>query len=561
MRVVNNVAGAPADQSLFELLELLPDALLVVDDSGTIESVNRQVEDLFGYRRSELIGRPVEVLVPERFSARHARQHAEFSAARRVRHMGSGLDLVGRAKDGHEIPVDISLSPIQIDGRRRVVAAVRDISTAHRERAGLEALHDIAVSSGGILSPTVLGDLVVERARTLLRGDDATLLWWEPERGALIILADTLKRSFPGPLKVGEGTAGIAFQRGEPVAIEDYTAWEHAVPDEIDRGIKSVITMPLLVHNSPVGALTVAFTTARKFDTDDVSILRLMCAQVAPTLEAARLHDALVHMATRLEEASTAKSRFMAAMSHELRTPLNAIIGFSELLLDEPHEAYDPSRWRTFLEHIHNGGQHLLALINDILDLSKVEAGQMNLKRSSFDLRVLAAGAVESVRPLLLRKEQDLVFESPDAVAALADEGKVKQMLLNLLSNAIKFTPQGGRITVSLARNEGGVEASVADTGIGIAKKDLPLLFTEFEQIDNGPGRQQQGTGLGLALTKRLVELHGGTIGVESEPGRGSRFFFTLPDMIVTAEPAAANVPSEPGRTATAHPMSLARPS
>jgi hypothetical protein len=176
--------------------------------------------------------------------------------------------------------------------------------------------------------------------------------------------------------------------------------------------------------------------------------------------------------------------------------------------------------------------------------------GQMDLKPSGFDLRVLAAGAVESVRPLLSRKEQDLVFESPDAVAAFADEGKVKQMLLNLLSNAIKFTPQGGHITVSLARNEGGVAVSVGDTGIGIAKKDLPLLFTEFEQIDNGPGRQQQGTGLGLALTKQLVELHGGTIGVESEPGRGSRFFFTLPDMAVTAEPAAANVPSESGRAA-----------
>jgi signal transduction histidine kinase len=186
-------------------------------------------------------------------------------------------------------------------------------------------------------------------------------------------------------------------------------------------------------------------------------------------------------------------------------------------------------------------GKHLLSLINDILDLSKVEAGQMELKRSSFDLRVLAAGAVESVRPLLSRKEQDLVFESPDAIAAFADEGKVNQMLLNLLSNAIKFTPQGGRITVSVTRNEGGVAASVADTGIGIARKDLPRLFTEFGQIDNGPGRQQQGTGLGLALTKQLVELHGGTIGVESQPGLGSRFYFTLPDRAVAAEPAAAS--------------------
>jgi PAS domain S-box-containing protein len=539
--VVSNTAGEPANKGLLELLELLPDALLVANESGTIEFVNRQLEELFGYPRSEIVGRPVEVLVPQRFHTRHAKQHAEFSAARRVRHMGSGLELVGRSKDSREIPVDISLSPIQIDGRPKVVAAVRDISMARRERAGLEALHEIAVSSGGILNPTVLGNLVVERARSLLRGDDATLLWWDRELGSLIILADAFKRASPRPVKVGEGTAGIAFQRGEPVAIEDYAHWEHAEPELINSGVKSVIAMPLLVRDSPVGALDVSFTTARKFDTDDVRVLRLMCAQVAPTLEAARLHDALMQMAARLQEASTAKSRFLASMSHELRTPLNAIIGFSELLTDARDGQFDDAARRRFVIQILTSGKQLLSLINDILDLSKVEAGQVELKRSSFDLRVLASGAVESVRPLLSRKEQDLVFESPDAIAAFADEGKVNQMLLNLLSNAIKFTPQGGRITVSLTRNQGGVEASVADTGIGIARKDMPRLFTEFEQIDNGPARQQQGTGLGLALTKQLVELHGGTIGVESEPGRGSRFYFTLPDRAVAAEPAPAS--------------------
>ena len=404
--------------------------------------------------------------------------------------------------------------------------------------AVLEALHEIAVSSSGILNPTALGRLVVDRARTLLRGDDATLLWWEPEPAALVVLADTFRRPFPRPVKAGEGTAGIAFQRGEHVAVEDYVNWEHAVPDALQRGMKSVIAIPLLVRDSPVGALTVSFTSPRKFDTDDLRVLTLLGAQVAPSLEAARLHDALLQMAARLQEASTAKSRFLASMSHELRTPLNAIIGFSELLIDEPREGYEPSRRQLFLDHIHNGGQHLLALINDILDLSKVEAGQMELKRSTFDLRLLASTTIDSVRPLLSQKGQELALEAPDELTTFADERKVRQMLLNLVSNAIKFTPQGGRITVSLARTEDTVTVSVADTGIGIAAQDLAKLFTEFEQIDNGPGRQQQGTGLGLALTKRLVELHGGSVGVESEPGHGSRFFFTMPDIATPAEPA-----------------------
>ena len=394
------------------------------------------------------------------------------------------------------------------------------------------------MSSSGLLNPTALGRLVVDRTRSLLHGDDATLLWWDPEPGVLVILADTYRRPFPRPIKVGEGAAGIAFQRGENVAVEDYPTWEHAVPDAIQRGMKSVIAIPLLVRDSPVGALTVSFTSSRNFDTDDLRVLRLLGAQVAPALEAARLHDALLQMATRLQEASTAKSRFLASMSHELRTPLNAIIGFAELLIDEPKEGYQPSRRQMFLDHIHKGGQHLLALINDILDLSKVEAGQMQLKRSKFDLRLLASTTIESVRPLVTQKGQELTLESPDELTTFADEGKVKQMLLNLLSNAIKFTPQGGRITVSLQRSGGGVTVSVADNGIGIAAQDLPRLFNEFEQIDNGPGRQQPGTGLGLALTKRLVELHGGTVRVESEPGRGSTFFFILPDNAGATDPA-----------------------
>jgi len=413
----------------------------------------------------------------------------------------------------------------------------------------LEALHEIAVSSSGLLNPNALGRLVVDRARSLLRGDDATLLWWDPEPGALVILADTYRRPFPRPVKVGEGAAGTAFQRGEHVAVQDYVNWEHAVPDAIQRGMKSVIAIPLLVRDAPVGALTVSFTSSRKFDTDDLRVLRLLGAQVAPALEAARLHDALLHMATSLQEASTAKSRFLASMSHELRTPLNAIIGFAELLIDEPKEGYQPSRRQVFLDHIHKSGQHLLALINDILDLSKVEAGQMELKRSTFDLRLLASTTIESVRPMLSQKGQDLTLESPDELTAFADEGKVRQMLLNLLSNAIKFTPPGGHITVTLANTGGVLTVSVADTGIGIAAGDLSKLFTEFEQIDNGPGRQEQGTGLGLALTKRLAELHDGAVGVESEPGRGSRFFFTLPDTAGAAEPAhkddEASLPGE----------------
>lgn len=408
-------------------------------------------------------------------------------------------------------------------GRQRTAAR------REREREHLEALHEVAVSSSGLLDPSTLGRLVVDRARILLGGDDATLLWWDPAVNGLRVLADTFLRPFPRIVAVGEGTAGIAFERGEQVLVEDYPGWEHAVPDALARGMKSVIAMPLLVQARPVGALTLSFTTPRRFEAEDLRLLSLLAAQVAPALEAARLHDAVLQISSELREASAAKSKFLANMSHELRTPLNAILGFAELLIDEPQGGYEADRRKQFLEQIYKSGKHLLDLINDILDLAKVEAGQMDLRRLAFSLRGVVRSAIDTVQPLAAAKKLSLIVEQTADTALFADQGKVSQMLLNLLSNAIKFTPEGGRITVAVAELDNEVRLSVADTGIGITAADQEKLFVEFQQVGERPSGEQQGTGLGLALTRRLAELHGGRVWVESEPGAGSRFYVALP--------------------------------
>jgi signal transduction histidine kinase/DNA-binding response OmpR family regulator len=363
----------------------------------------------------------------------------------------------------------------------------------------------------------------------LLGGDDATLLWWDPAVNGLRVLADTFLRPFPRIVAVGEGTAGIAFERGEQVLVEDYPGWEHAVPDALARGMKSVVAMPLLVQARPVGALTLSFTTPRRFEAEDLRLLSLLAAQVAPALEAARLHDAVLQISSELREASAAKSKFLANMSHELRTPLNAILGFAELLIDEPQGGYEADRRKQFLEQIYKSGKHLLDLINDILDLAKVEAGQMDLRRLTFSLRDVVRSAIDTVQPLAAAKKLSLIVEQTADTALFADQGKVSQMLLNLLSNAIKFTPEGGRITVAVAELDNEVRLSVADTGIGITAADQEKLFVEFQQVGERPSGGQQGTGLGLALTRRLAELHGGRVWVESEPGAGSRFYVALP--------------------------------
>lgn len=223
------------------------------------------------------------------------------------------------------------------------------------------------------------------------------------------------------------------------------------------------------------------------------------------------------------------KSMFLATMSHELRTPLTAIIGFSELLITDRNGKYDDPTRLKFLAQINSGGHDLLAFINDILDLSKVESGQMVLLIED----VFIAGAVRSVlstmEPLARKKAIRLETDIDTAGSVPADQGKLKQMLLNLVSNAVKFTPEGGCVRISALRLASAVEISVSDTGIGIAETDQRDLFQDFRQLDSAIARQQHGTGLGLSLTKRFAELHGGEIALVSELGKGSIFTLRLP--------------------------------
>src|SRR2546428_2138415 len=216
-------------------------------------------------------------------------------------------------------------------------------------------------------------------------------------------------------------------------------------------------------------------------------------------------------------------------MSHELRTPLNAIIGFSELLSDDDTDRFDATTRRRFLDQIHSSGQHLLQLINDILDLSKVEAGQMELHLELIELGNVINEVQATVEPLAKSKAITLNVESFPELYLTADSAKVRQMLLNLTSNAIKFTPSGGRIEIRTRRVEQSVEVAVSDSGIGISEADMGRLFTEFQQLDAGPGRQQEGTGLGLALTKRFADLHGWDVSGASVEGKGGTFTLRLP--------------------------------
>ncbi len=280
------------------------------------------------------------------------------------------------------------------------------------------------------------------------------------------------------------------------------------------------------------------------FGPEELTRVQQFIAAVSAALDRARLMEKLHDANQHLKEADEHKSTFLASMSHELRTPLNAILGFAELLIDSKDGQFPAATQKRFLEQIHTSGKHLLGLINDVLDLSKVEAGQMELRRQPIVVSSVVDHVLGTVEPLAATKRIQLEAETTDAGEIVADGGKLKQMLLNLVSNAIKFTPEEGKVRVRARRLASAIELAVSDTGLGVAKEDQARIFEAFQQIDSGPGRHQPGTGLGLTLTRRFAHLHGGEVRIESEVGKGSTFIVTLPinGQMVDAVPAEPSV-------------------
>jgi signal transduction histidine kinase/CheY-like chemotaxis protein len=299
---------------------------------------------------------------------------------------------------------------------------------------------------------------------------------------------------------------------------------------------------------APGVALVVAASHARLFGEDDLALLSVLGAETAMLVERRALledqealSERLVGLVSELESASAAKSDFLASMSHELRTPLNAIIGFSDLMRSAPASDQQVSVPTEWIEHIYRSGQHLLGLINDVLDLSKIEAGRLELVPEAIDLAQAAGESVAGLRPIADLKGVRLETQLGSVVIS-ADRGRLRQILYNLLSNAIKFTPDGGTVTLSATVDDGVARISVADTGVGIAPADQAHIYEQFRQVGNVELRQG-GTGLGLALTQRLVEAHGGHIELESTLGVGSRFTVVLPVSLTAAGPVSALTP------------------
>src|SRR5205807_1852653 len=291
---------------------------------------------------------------------------------------------------------------------------------------------------------------------------------------------------------------------------------------------RSQVTIPMLRAGEPIGAMTIGWAEPDAFDDQQIALVQGFAAQAVIAIENVRLFRALEQKSRELEVASQHKLEFLANMSHELRTPLNAIIGFSEVLSERMFGELNEKQ-EEYLKDIYASGMHLLSLINDILDLSKIEAGRMELELTDFDLPTAIDSALMLVRERAARRGISLDSNVDERLGQIqADERKIRQVVLNLLSNAIKFTPEGGRIEVGAVPKDGFVEVSVSDTGVGIAPEDQEAIFEEFGQV-GAAEKKAEGKALGLTLCRKFIELHGGRIWVKSRVGAGSTFTFTIP--------------------------------
>jgi GAF domain-containing protein len=403
----------------------------------------------------------------------------------------------------------------------------------------LTALGEVGQAVSSTLDLETVLNTIVSRAAQLAGADGAVITEYEEATQAFQMRAthnydpELVEASRATPIRLGEGLQGLAAERREPMQVPDI-AQEGAYRSHLRAlllrmGFRALLVVPLLREDQVIGALAVNRRTPGEFAPEVIELLKTFATQSALAIQNAQLFREIADKSRLLEAASRHKSEFLANMSHELRTPLNAILGFSEVLAERMFGEVNEKQ-AEYLQDILSSGRHLLSLINDILDLSKVEAGRLELELGRFHLPTALDNALTLVRERATRHGITLTQTmDPRLGDIVADERKIKQILLNLLSNAVKFTPEGGRVGLTATAGDHGITITVSDTGIGIAPEDQGAIFEEFRQVGRDDTRKQEGTGLGLTLAKKFVELHGGRIGVQSQVGQGSTFTFTLP--------------------------------
>ena len=522
--IVRDITSRKQAQEQFrQVVESAPNGMLLANQAGLITLVNTQIERLFGYDRQELVGQPVERLIPERFRTQHPGQRTAFFHHPTTRSMGAGRELFGCRKDGTEFPLEIGINPIKTPGGTQVLASIVDITARKQAEEALRASENrlrliIEIASDGLWD----WDLVTGQA--YYSPSWIRLLGFEQEECVLNNISDWKTRVHP-----------------------DDRPWvEEALNDHLEARMAAFVIEHRVRHRSgewqwfAMRGKVTRWTEAGRpacmmgVMTDITERRRSDAALAQAAQELEKKNHELEEARDKALDAAKSKSEFLATMSHEIRTPMNGIIGMTGLLLDTALS----DEQKEYADMVRRSGEHLLDVINDILDFSKIEAGKLNLERLEFDVRTTIEDTLALVAERAYAKGLELagLVQSDVPTGLRGDPGRLRQVLVNLLGNAIKFTERGDVVlAVSLSadaesRTSKGllVKFEVTDSGIGLTLEQQAKLFQPFTQADGSTTRKFGGTGLGLAICRKLVELMGGQIGVTSGAGAGSTFWFTI---------------------------------
>jgi PAS domain S-box-containing protein len=506
------------------IIKASPVAIIALDTDDRVMVWSESAERMFGWGKGEVEGKPIPILPPEA-SLESARGQSPVPGQ-------EGVETVRLHKDGTRIPVRIWTAPISDGtGFLSVLADLSETKRAEREHAHLADLEREARESASSAQRISLlfetaPDAIFEvdgQGRILHANTEAEDMFQRSKEELLNLTIESLvPERFRGKhLGHRAGYAAHPVRRPMGAGIDLYGLRKDGTEFAVDIKLSPVAGG----HEGHVMCV-VRDVSERREAEEKIKILNRRLERRSQELATA--NEGLSLQNREVERANRLKSEFLASMSHELRTPLNTILGFSELLSEETAGSLNDKQKR-FVTHIQRDAHHLLELINDILDLSKIEAGRLELHLEIFAMAVPAAEVLTSIRPLAASKGINIDSDLDTALTLNADRVRFKEILYNLLSNAIKFTPSGGRVWIESSIASGSVQILVGDTGIGIAPEDQEEIFESFRQASATTKGVREGTGLGLAITKRLVEQHGGTLRVESEPGKGSRFYVTFP--------------------------------
>ena len=526
---------------LAAIVESSEDAIVSKDLNGTITSWNQAAEQIFGYSAPEVIGRSIRIIIPD---ARRAEEEEVLARVRRgeqVRH----FETIRRRKDGIEIPVSLTVSPIRTAAGEIIGASkiARDISEQKRAARQAAFLAEVGVVLAGSLDyeatlktiaklavPYIADWCAIDIARENGAIDRLAVAHVDPTK---VALAQTIRERYENPdapysapYVIAHGTPALIPHITDDMIVASAGGDEERVWLVRSLGLGSYICVPLIAHSRTLGALTFAtIESRRRYNDTDLRFAQDIAHRSAMAVDSARAYEQ-VHQANRL------KDEFLATLSHELRTPLNAILGYARMIRSE---LLPPDRLRRAIETVERNASSLAQIVEDVLDVSRIISGKVRLNVQPVELPVVVDQSIESVLPAANAKGIRIrTVLDPRAAPISGDPERIQQVVWNLLSNAVKFTPRGGQVQVRLERVDSHVEIVVSDTGIGIAPEFLPHLFERFRQADASMTRERGGLGLGLAITRHLVEMHGGTIHASSSGrGTGATFRVRLPLMIV----------------------------